>query len=100
MIWGKFFVSKDFSKMTYLLDSVVKDICVTHDLLYQNHVHHENIPHITLKRLRKESEFLTDLPTDVNVHKKLNINHFCLYNSELLSAGSKYTLLHDFSLLR
>lgn len=98
MIWGKFFENPQYSGFVRLLNKACEDFYFDHHLEFTDHLHKDQIPHITQSRLKKQPHNLFPLPEAFNLHVRLNVSKYCLYQSELLSDGARYTLLHDFSL--
>ena len=100
MIWGRFRQNSYFDLLCRQLSDHIEKLCFDLSLPFSMSLHSENIPHITLSRLKSSMMRYPDLiHKDINPHQPLLRCDFCmLYQSVLKSEGAKYTNLAEFKL--
>jgi 2'-5' RNA ligase len=100
MIWGRFRQNSYFDLLCRQLADHIESLFFDLSLLFNMSIHSENIPHITLSRLKSILVRYPDLNIKgIDTHQPILRCDFCtLYQSVLSSEGAKYSKLAEFKL--
>jgi RNA 2',3'-cyclic 3'-phosphodiesterase len=100
MIWAKFYQNTYFDLLCLKLADHLEKLYSELSVPFRMSIHSENIPHITLSRLKNQLNRYPDLNLKRidNIQPLLRCDFCTLFQSVLLSEGAKYSNLADFKL--
>jgi 2'-5' RNA ligase len=101
MIWLKFNQNSYFDILCCHLSDHIEKLYTVLSLPYTINLHSDNVPHITLSRLKNPSVHYPELNQKNidNMQPLLRCDFCTLYQSVLTTEGAKYTNLADFKLI-
>lgn len=98
MIWGNFQPSGHFDNLVQNTAKELDEFYQANDLKSMPAVRNKNIPHITLSRLKKNFARQPLINQFMENQARLQIDNCKLFESQLLTKGAQYKILHDFSI--
>ena len=101
MIWAKFHQNSYFDQLCRQLADHIEKLYSELSVPFSMSLHSENIPHITLSRLKNPLLRYPDFNLrNIDTYQPILGCDFCtLFQSVLTSEGAKYTNLADFNLI-
>lgn len=96
MIWGKFRECDYFNYLVHTTHAYLTEFYSAHYLTFNIEIRLQNIPHITLCRLKNEYHIWPPLKVRKLFIQQLLVKECQLFESVLLPKGAEYYILHGF----